>query len=111
LERDAPPPDTVAPALTATIPSMARVGALRVPVTCSEPCDVRVRIITNEEFPFPDAEAVRAVASSATITVRPLKFVLDAWRRDPPPSLRIEVMASDRAGNVAQVAGTVALRR
>src|SRR6185437_5602900 len=34
-EAQAPPTDTVAPALTATIPRTMRIGALRVPVTCS----------------------------------------------------------------------------
>ena len=103
--------DVVAPVLTATIPATARIGPLRVPVTCSEPCDVRVQIKTSEEFPPLDAEAVRAVASSATVTVRPLEFVLDFWRRRPPSSLRIEVLASDRAGTVAQVVGTARFQR
>jgi hypothetical protein len=113
LVTDAPPPDTAAPALAATIPQTVRVGPVRVPVTCSEPCDVRVQITARPEFEFdlPDAEAVRAVASSATVTVRPFKFVLESWRREPPPSLKIDVLASDRAGNVAQVTGTAKLRR
>ncbi len=108
-------PDAVAPALTASLPSRTprtKTGAvvLRVPVTCSEACDARVRLSARG---IELASAVRELAASrpATLALKTagfeaLRLLADRRLRQP----RLQVLVTDRAGNVARRSGTVAFR-
>jgi hypothetical protein len=71
---------------------------------------VRVELFEPGDDTLPSAVASRAFAASGTITVKPLSFVLEEWRKHPPRRLRIDVLATDRAGNVAHVAGTARIQ-
>lgn len=110
----APAPDTTAPVLTAQLPTTARFGrrlSLRVPVSCSEACDVRVRILLPD-IAVPDlAFAVSArwlqPGASATVVITPRSVVQQEWREEPPREITVDVLATDRAGNTASAAGTV----
>ncbi len=109
-------PDTVAPALTTTLPSRTprtktALVTLRVPVTCSEACDASVRLLDRRGTPF--AETVRELVAGkrTTFAVRldrlgALGMLASQRARHP----RIEVVVTDRAGNVARMSRTVTFR-
>jgi hypothetical protein len=108
--------DTVAPVLTTTLPSRtprtktAHV-TFRIPVTCSETCDASVRLVDRRGVTV--AESVRELAGGrrTRMTLRVQGFLalqLLAYRRLRHP--RIEVLVTDRAGNVVRKSGTVTFR-
>lgn len=109
--------DHVAPVVATRIPARSprtRTGvvAFRIPVRCSEACDVRVRLIDRRTTFEADA-AVRSLPAGRDATVRLTtagsfshELLLSPRARRP----RIEVLATDRAGNVARAARTVSVR-
>jgi len=108
--------DTVAPVLTTALPShtprtkTARV-TFRIPVTCSEACDASVRLTDGTDFVLAESGRELAGGRRTTLTLRVKGFVavqMLAYRRLRHP--RLEVLVTDRAGNVALQRATVAFR-
>jgi hypothetical protein len=100
--------DRTAPILTTRLPARTRrtrTGRVtfRIPVTCSEACDARVRLI-DPDVGFPLESVVRELPAGVTTTVR-LKTPGHAARRT-----RLEVLVTDRAGNVARESRRVRFR-
>ncbi len=101
----APPADRTAPEVTATLPVRApatRVGELRtrVPVRCSEACDVRLEVGGYSR--------VRSLPAGRTVKLG----VLFGGLASHPGNrrFRVRLTVSDRAGNVVRRASTLRIR-
>jgi hypothetical protein len=113
----AAPVDRTAPVLATRLPARTprtRTGRviLRIPITCSEACDARVRLV-DPDIGFPLESIVRELPAGVTTIVR-LKTpghvgreMLKSRRARRP---RIEVLVTDRAGNLARSARRVRFR-
>lgn len=100
LIADAGSADAAAPVVTARLPARARRRDFSVSLSCSEACDVRLSLRTSgSEL----AARVRELAAgeTATLRVRAPGFGRRA---------RLELLVSDRAGNVTRLARRVTYR-
>jgi hypothetical protein len=115
-DAEAGPPDTVAPVLATRLPQRTprtRTARLRIgiPVRCSEACDVRVRLLHGVDEVL--ASVARAVTANRRV-ILPLRIradialllLADRTARRP----RLEVLASDRVGNLARASGRLRIR-
>jgi hypothetical protein len=115
-DAEAGPPDTVAPVLATRLPHRTprtRTARLRIgiPVHCSEACDVRVRLLHGVDKVL--ASVTRAVTANRRV-ILPLRIradialllLTDRTARRP----RLEVLASDRVGNLARASGRLRIR-
>jgi hypothetical protein len=89
---------------------------VRVPVACSESCDVRVRLPHREKYlsdPFEDASGVTELAAGvgASLALVTDRNARPGLRRRAPRRMRLEVIASDRAGNVTHRSRRVTVQR
>lgn len=121
LAAEAPTPDLSAPVLTTSLPARVRLNRRgrflpRIAVACSEACDVRVRLLRSVAYlpePFEEASEAGALKAGAGMSIA---LVTDRderpglWRR-APRRLRLEVVATDRAGNVTRRSRAVAVQR
>jgi hypothetical protein len=116
LAPKAPPIDGVAPALSTRLPAhtaRTRRGEVtfHVPVRCSEACDVRLRLLARAGGEV--ASAVRELPADRAATLRletPRHFARRMLMSKRARRPRLEVVVSDRAGNVARRARTVRFR-
>jgi hypothetical protein len=117
LAADAGPVDAVAPHVTARLPkrtprTVSGRATFRVAMRCSEACDVRVRVLDRRTGAEMGAIA-RALPGGRRMTAQVriprlwANSVLLSKRAQRP---RLEVLATDRAGNVARLARTVHIR-
>jgi hypothetical protein len=99
-EAQAPPADTVPPRLSATLPSSVRLGTVRIPVRCSEDCQVQAQLW---DHPSHRADALTELRSgrASMLKLTPRDDILVDWETSPARTLHLRLRASDRAGNVS----------
>ena len=108
-----PSPDTTPPAIDTRLPARTKLTrngrvSFRIPVTCSEACDARVRVIARDGHE--SVADVRELPAGRTTTFRlgpeeGFAHELLQSRRNRRP--RLDVLVTDRAGNVARRSRTV----
>ena len=108
-----PSPDTTPPAIDTRLPARTKLTrngrvSFRIPVTCSEACDARVRVISRQGHE--SVVDVRELPAGRTTTFRlgpeeGFANELLQSRRNRRP--RLEVLVTDRAGNVGRRSRTV----
>ena len=116
LVPDAGPSDTTAPVMTTRLPARTprtRTGRVRltIPVSCVEACDARVRLVARRGIEV--RSVVRELPPGGAMTAR---LAIPRWfanellisRRARRP--RLEVLVTDRAGNVASRSRAVVIR-
>lgn len=111
-------PDTSPPTVTARLPAhTARTRSghvrLRIPVRCSEACDVRVRIIDRTADDRVIDGTDRAVPAGRRVLLRfstdwPFAYRVLTERRARRP--RLELLVADRAGNTVRRSRTLHVR-
>jgi hypothetical protein len=102
----APPADTVPPRLSASLPSGVPIGGVRIPVSCSEACQIQAQL-WSDPSDRADALIELPAGQASTITVTPENLLRAQWEGGDVRTLRLRVRASDRAGNVSTVSRTV----
>ena len=116
-DAEAEPSDHSAPVITTRLPSRTprtRSGVVRfrIPVRCSEACDARVRLVdrrTGAEM----VSVVRNLEADRETTVRlkaPHYFAAQLLLHKRARRPRLEVLVTDRAGNVSRRSRTVTVR-
>jgi hypothetical protein len=107
--------DLTAPVVTARLPRRTRRTTtgrvtLRVPVRCSEVCDVRLRLLDRRDH-VELAGVTRRVAGRVTMRLRVPSWaasdILITRRKRTP---RLELLVTDRAGNVVHRSRTLRFR-
>jgi len=95
----APPADSTPPRLTATLPASVRLGTIRIPVRCSEACQVQVQLW---EAPADRADALAELrpGRASTLELTPRNDLIINWEANGTRKLHLRLRASDRAGNV-----------
>jgi len=108
-EAQAPPADSTPPRLRATLPASVRLGTVRIPVRCSEPCQVQAQLWDD---PADRAEALAELrpGRGATLQLTPDNLLLINWDANGIRRLHLRVRASDRAGNVSALTRIVRVR-
>lgn len=102
----APATDTAAPRLRATLPAGVRIGSVRIPVRCSEACQVQAQL-WDDPSARADALTELPAGRASTLTLTPENDLLNEWEASGARTLHLRVRASDRAGNVATLTRTV----
>jgi hypothetical protein len=101
-EAQAPPADALPPRLSAALPSSVRLGTVRIPVRCSEDCQVQAQLW---DAPSHRADALTELRSghASTLKLTPRNDILVDWETTPARKLHLRVRASDRVGNVTTI--------
>jgi hypothetical protein len=116
-DAEAEPSDRTAPIIATRLPARTprtRTGVVRfrIPVRCSEACDARVRLVDRRSG-GEIVGVVRALRADRRTTVRltpPAYFAVEFLVHERARRPRIEVLVTDRAGNVARRSRTVTVR-
>ena len=98
-EAQAPPADSTPPRLSATLPASVRLGTVRIPVRCSEACQVQAQL-WDDPADRADALAELRAGRASTLTLTPDNHSLIDWETSGARTLHLRLRASDRAGNV-----------
>ena len=107
-EAQAPPADSAPPRLNATLPTSVRLGTVRIPVRCSEACQVQAQLWDD---PSERADALTELrpGRASTLKLTPRNDLLINWETSGTRKLHLRLRASDRAGNVTTLKRTVRL--
>lgn len=116
-----PPADVAPPSLIVRLPARAQATrawnvALRLRVECSEACDVRARLVDPDVDVDVGGELAYSVRAAAANQPRMLtvkgKVPLSTWQqRRRVQRRRLEVLATDRAGNLTRRSQIVTILR
>jgi hypothetical protein len=98
-EAQAPPADSTPPRLSATLPARVRLGTVRIPVGCSEACQVQAQLWGDPAHRADALTELRAGRASTVKLVPGNQFLIE-WDSSDTRTLHLRVRASDRAGNV-----------
>jgi hypothetical protein len=114
-ETEAPAPDRRAPALSVRFPAQLRLSRrgrirTRVRVRCSEACDVRARLIVPRSHGLELAPANRGLGPRRAGRVAIATHADEAPRLKHARRLRVAVLVTDRAGNIARRSRVVRVR-